>query len=465
MHSTTSGKPLDVIALLDAAPSNRFTASVVVLCALVALLDGYDTLAISYAAPVIAAEWSMPKEAFGPIFAATFLGAAAGAALFGMLADRYGRRPTIILATAMFGVFALLTPLSRDLASLLVIRGLTGIGLGGALANVIALVAEYAPARSRATLVSSMYAAFPLGGVFGGPLSAYLIQQHGWQAVFVVGGAAPLVLVFFLVLALPESVRYLVVRAAPAVRVVALLRRAAPHASVSSGDRFVVAEGSAARLPLTAVFSGAYLRPTALLCLASFITQMVIAFVITWMPMLLKDAGLPLGRAIVTAATFSLGGIVGSLLLARIIDTTHSYRPLVAMYVASAFVIALIGFCTFSAPALFAVVGLAGIAIVGSQVNLSAYSTTVYPTQIRTTGVGWITGVGRVGAIAGALVGTVFLSAGFALHAQYVIAGVPALLAALAVAFARPRGQYSQMVGIQRNTSPASATRPYGNDT
>jgi len=287
--------------------------------------------------------------------------------------------------------------------------------------------------------VSSMYAAFPLGGVFGGPLSAYLIQQHGWQAVFVVGGAAPLVLVVLLVLGLPESVRYLVVRAAPAVRVVALLRRAAPHASVSSGDRFVVAEDSAARLPLTAVFSGAYLRPTALLCLASFITQMVIAFVITWMPMLLKDAGLPLGRAIVTAATFPLGGIVGSLLLARIIDGTRSYRPLVAMYVASAFAIALIGFCTFSVPALFAVVGLAGVAIVGSQVNLSAYSTTVYPTQIRNTGVGLITGVGRVGAVAGALVGTVFLSAGLALHAQYVIAGVPALLAALAVALAQPR--------------------------
>jgi AAHS family 4-hydroxybenzoate transporter-like MFS transporter len=185
------------------------------------------------------------------------------------------------------------------------------------------------------------------------------------------------------------------------------------------------------------------------------------------MPMLLKDAGLPLGRAIVTSATFSLGGMVGALLLARIIDRTRSYRPLVVMYVASTFAIALIGFCTFSAPALFAAVGVAGVMIVGSQANLSAYTTTVYPTQIRNTGVGWTTGVGRVGAIAGALVGTAFLSAGFALEVQYLIAGAPALLAALAVAFARPptSGQYSQMVGIQRNTSPATATRPYGNDT
>ena len=128
MEATTSREPLDVVALLDAAPSNRFTASVVVLCALGALLDGFDTLAISYVAPVIAAEWSIPKEAFGPIFAATFIGAAAGAALFGMAADRYGRRPTIIWATAMFRGFALLTPLSWDLVSLLVIRGLPASG-------------------------------------------------------------------------------------------------------------------------------------------------------------------------------------------------------------------------------------------------------------------------------------------------------------------------------------------------
>jgi len=441
MEPASARKPVDVVALLDATPPNRFTASVVLLCAAVALLDGFDTLAISYVAPVIAAAWSMPKEAFGPIFAAHYIGAAAGAAAFGMLADRYGRRPTIIWATGMFGLFALLTPLSWDFDSLFTMRCLTGVGLGGAFANIIALVAEYAPARSGATLVSITCAAFPLGGVFGGPLSAYLIERYGWEAVFVVGGAAPLALVLILLLALPESVRYLVVRAAVAGRTVAaLIQRAAPRAGVSADDRFVVAEDrSVARLPLRAVFAGAYLRPTALLCLASFITQMVIVFVILWMPMLLKDAGLPLGRAIVTAATFSLGGIVGSLLLARIIDRTRSYRPLVVMYVASAFAIALIGFCTFSAPALFAVVGVAGVAIVGSQANLSAYSTTVYPTQIRNTGVGWIMGVGRVGAIAGALVGTAFLNAGFVLHVQYVIAGAPALLAALAVAFAQRR--------------------------
>jgi MFS transporter, AAHS family, 4-hydroxybenzoate transporter len=174
---SSARQPVDVVAVLDAAPPNRFTALVVVLCAAVALVDGFDTLAISYVAPVIAAAWSMPKEAFGPIFAAHYIGAAAGAAAFGMLADRYGRRPTIIWATGMFGLFALLTPITWDFASLFTVRCLTGVGLGGAFANVIALVAEYAPARSRATLVTIACAAFPIGGVFGAPLSAYLIER------------------------------------------------------------------------------------------------------------------------------------------------------------------------------------------------------------------------------------------------------------------------------------------------
>src|SRR3989442_2406148 len=184
METNTIGRNVDVVAAMDAARVGSFTATVVVLCAAVALLDGFDTLAISYVAPVIAAAWKLPKEGFGPIFSAHYIGAAIGAAAFGMLADRYGRRPIIIASTATFGIFALLTPLTYDFTSLLVVRLLTGVGLGGALSAVIAMVAEYSPARHRATLVSVMYAAFPLGGVIGGPLSAYVIPNFGCQPVF-----------------------------------------------------------------------------------------------------------------------------------------------------------------------------------------------------------------------------------------------------------------------------------------
>jgi len=205
---------VDIATAIESAPIGRFIISIVVLCAAVALLDGYDTLAISYVAPVIAVAWKLPKEAFGRIFSAHYVGAEIGAAAFGMLADRYGRRPIMIASTAAFGIFALLTPLTFDFISLLVVRLLTGVGLGGALSTVIAMVAEYSPARHRATLVSIMYAAFPLGGVIGGPLSAYVIPNFGWQQVFLIGGIAPVILLLLLAFALPESVRFLLVRGA-----------------------------------------------------------------------------------------------------------------------------------------------------------------------------------------------------------------------------------------------------------
>src|SRR5262245_25712177 len=148
---TVSGRQVDVAKVVDDAPVGKLIAMVVALCAGVSLLDGFDILAISYVAPVVGAAWNLPKEAFGPIFAATYIGSAAGAVFFGRYADRYGRRMGVIVPTAIFGLFAFLTIYAYDFWSLFVLRFLTGIGLGGALANAIAMVAEYSPERARAT--------------------------------------------------------------------------------------------------------------------------------------------------------------------------------------------------------------------------------------------------------------------------------------------------------------------------
>src|SRR4029079_14047551 len=164
----SEARQVDVVGVVDGAPVGRLILIVVALCAGVSFLDGFDILAISYIAPVIGAAWKLPKEAFGPIFAAHYSGAAAGSVFFGWYADRYGRRMGVIIPTAIFGIFALLTVYAYDFKSLFALRVLIGIGLGGALSNAIAMVAEYAPQRTRATLVSLMYAAFPLGGVIGG---------------------------------------------------------------------------------------------------------------------------------------------------------------------------------------------------------------------------------------------------------------------------------------------------------
>jgi len=439
---SAGGEEIDVVDVIDGAPLGRSIALVVALCAGVSFLDGFDILAISYVAPVIGAAWHLPKEAFGPIFAAHYIGAAIGAVLFGWYADRYGRRMGVLLPTALFGLFALATVWAYDFRSLFVLRVLIGLGLGGALSNAIAMVAEYAPQRARATLVSLMYAAFPLGGVIGGPISALLIARHGWQAVFILGGTLPLLLGIALWLWLDESIRFLVLSRVPAERIAARLRRIAPAFTPGAFDAYVLPQGRKLSLrPTREVFGPEFLRASALLCIAAFAAQLVIVYVVTWMPLVLASIGMPVTSAILASVAFSVGGMVGAVGLARVIDKDKSYRGLVVTFLASALAIAAIGFLAKNWYALLAISFATGLLTVGANIVLSAYAATAYPTAIRSTGVGWVVSFGRIGAIAGALFGTALVAAGLGIESAYLIAAVPALIGAIAVAMVGARHQ------------------------
>ena len=436
------GATLDIVAVMDGARISPFIIAMVALCAGVSFLDGFDILAISYVAPVIGQAWSLSKEAFGPIFAAHYVGAAAGAVFFGWYADRYGRRNGVIIPTALFGVFALATVYAYDFKSLFIFRVLIGIGLGGALSNAIAMVAEGAPQRSRATLVSIMYAAFPLGGVLGGPLAAAIIPRFGWPSVFVVGGVLPLLLAVALALWLKESIRFLVVSGAPAGRIAGVLNRLTGSSAYRAEATFVMGQQRDERLssrPTREIFSKNYLRATVMLCLAAFVSQLIIVYVVTWMPLVMASIGMPVTKAILASVAYSVGGIFGALGLAQIIDKRRSYGWLIATYFVSAVAVAGIGYSAADWYALLAVTAFTGLLTVGANIVLSAYATTFYPTNIRSTGIGWVVGWGRIGAIAGALFGTALVKAGLSIEAGYAVAAVPAVIGGIAVMLVGPR--------------------------
>ena len=436
------GRQIDAVGVVDGAPVGRLIIAVVALCAGVSFLDGFDILAISYVAPVIGAAWKLPREAFGPIFAAHYIGAAAGSVFFGWYADRYGRRMGVIVPTAIFGVFALLTVYAYDFRSLFILRMLIGIGLGGALSNAIAMVAEYSPQRARATLVSVMYAAFPLGGVIGGPISAALIAHYGWHAVFVLGGILPLLLTVALLLWLNESIRFMVLSKVAPSRIAGILRGIAPSFEPAPGDTYVLPQSrGVSTRPTREIFGREFLRATVLLCIAAFMAQLVIVYVVTWMPLVLASIGMPVTSAILASVAFSVGGIFGAIGLARIIDKDKSYRGLVATFFLSAVSIACIGYLASNWYGLLAITFLTGLLTVGANIVLSAYSATVYPTAIRSTGVGWVIGWGRIGAIAGALFGTALVAAGLTIETAYVIAAIPAIIGGAAIAFVRAKHQ------------------------
>lgn len=438
----SSGRKIDAVSIVDGSSIGRVIITVVLLCAGVSFLDGFDILAISYVAPVIGAEWKLPREAFGPIFAAHYIGAAIGSVFFGWYADRYGRRMGVIVPTLIFGVAALLTIYAYDFKSLFAFRVVIGVGLGGALSNSIAMVAEYAPHRARATLVSLMYAAFPLGGVIGGPISAFIIFRYGWHGVFVLGGVLPLLLTVALVIWLNESIRYLVLKKASVEKIGNILHRISLSFHPLTSDIYVLPEsGEATSTPIRELFSKEFIRPTVLLSLAAFVAQLVIVYVVSWMPLVLASIGMPVTSAILASVAFSIGGIFGAIGLARIIDKDKSYRGLVMTFFLSALSIAGIGFLAFNWYGLLAITFITGLLTVGANIVLSAYSATVYPTAIRSTGVGWVIGWGRVGAIAGALFGTAIVAAGLSIEQAYMIAAIPSVIGGVAIVLVRTKHQ------------------------
>lgn len=205
----------DLQALIDAAPVGKMQWRVIICCFLVVMLDGFDTAAIGFIAPDIRTHWQLSASELAPLFGAGLLGLTAGALLCGPLADRFGRKRVIELCVALFGALSLLSAFSPDIETLVLLRFLTGLGLGGAMPNTITMTSEYLPARRRGALVTLMFCGFTLGSAMGGIVSAQLVPLIGWHGILALGGILPLMLFFGLLFALPESPRWQVRRQLP----------------------------------------------------------------------------------------------------------------------------------------------------------------------------------------------------------------------------------------------------------
>jgi AAHS family 4-hydroxybenzoate transporter-like MFS transporter len=436
-----SRETVDVSALIESRKAGVGQWTLLLLCLLVVTFDGFNAQIMGYVAPALVSGWRVSRTALGPVISAGLFGLMIGALVLGTLGDRIGRKSILVLSTAAFGLFSVATSFATTPGQMLVLRFLTGLGLGGAMPVAIALVAEYAPRSLKNTMATITVCGFAIGPAIGGFVASGLIQQHGWASLFLVGGLVPIVLLPLLWWALPESSRFLIARGAPAGQVAGTLAKVFPGERFSADAVYTHAEANLKKAPVSDVFKGGRGVGTILLWAAIFFNLVGINLQTSWLPLTIAGMGYTAAQAVTATAGFHVGGALGGLALSRLLDKLDFYRALCGVFILAAVMIVLVGQLGGNLTALRLAIFAAGLFVVGGQAALNALSGMFYPSHIRATESGWALGVGRLGAVAGPVVG----SSLFALHLSqstlFYIEAAPFLICAGAVILMKVAGE------------------------
>ena len=420
---------------VDNSRIGSFQVGIYVLCGFALFMDGFDVQAWGYVAPSVFAEWQMPSAA-GRVASAALFGLLLGLIFFSMLADKIGRRPVLIGTTIYFGLLMFLTSQVASLEQLIAVRFLTGLGLGATMPNAVALVSEYTPKRSRVLAILIISNGFTIGAAGAGFIAAWLIPAFGWRAVFYVGGVVPIVIGIAMWLWLPESLQFLTLRRRQLDKVGRWLKRIDPAAPVSPSAEYVVDEEPRKGVPIVQLFGDGRAAGTALLWVVMFMNLLNLYFLATWLPTIAREAGLSTTPAVMVGTTFQIGGAVGAFVLGWPIRRFGFFRVLAAGFIAACICIAAIG-QPLAVAMLFSVVFVAGFGILGGQAALNALAATYYPTDLRASGVGAASGVGRLGSVIGPVLAE-FMRARWTTEQLFLAAAFPALISAVAMLSLRP---------------------------
>jgi AAHS family 4-hydroxybenzoate transporter-like MFS transporter len=417
---------IDISRLIDERKMNAFNAQLVILSFFVALLDGYDIIAAAVALPSLKTAWSMTDmRPVGWMLSASLVGILFGAPAFGYIGDRFGRKKAIIGSCLTFGVFTLAAVKAGSIGDLMVLRFLAGIGIGGIFPNIIALNAEFAPRRLRATMIILMFTGVTFGGVLPGLVSVWLVPSYGWQVLFFLGGVLPIAITVAVQLWMPESIKFLVLKTQDRAAVARLTQRLVPELAVGPDTRFVIREEEVLEgFPVRHLFAGGLKYLTPLLWILFICNQMAFYFSNSWMPTVLSSASVSVSSAQVATSLFQLGGTIGGLLLSFPLNK-QGLTPVALLFVASLPIVGSIGFVTGSVPLLMLIVFLAGFCLLGLQFGLNATSAMLYPTSIRSNGSGWAFGIGRFGSISGPVIGGYLIAMHLPLHQIFLLLLIP----------------------------------------
>jgi AAHS family 4-hydroxybenzoate transporter-like MFS transporter len=450
---------VNVADVIDQRPVGPLQVRVFVLCAAVLFVDGFDIQGITYVAPAMSQEWALPRGAFGPTFSAGVLGMMLGGLLLAPLADRIGRRRVIIASCVAFGLFTMATTLVRSLDTLLLLRFFTGLGLGSARPNAIGLTSEYAPHARRGAIVMFVSSGVSLGSIAAGLLAARLISTLGWQAVFMAGGVLPLVLAVVLWRWLPESIRFAALLPARQTEAKRLLRAITPQLPPDGEIALQSGNTAGGTASVRDLFRNKLGPSTALIWIALFVSMLNLFLAINWLPTSLNASGFSVTQAAMITSMYHVGGVIGTFACGLLMDRFGAHAILMF-----AFSLAGAGFLTFAITPVLSqwattlLLMATGVGVIGGQIGLGALASAIYPVEIRSTGLGWALGVGRLGAIAGPAVGGLMLMTGVDAKHLYLVCIVPAVVGAVAIALlgrrARDESSLASLAAHGKDASP-----------
>jgi MFS transporter, AAHS family, 4-hydroxybenzoate transporter len=426
----TQGNTVDIAHVVETQERSWFTVTLFVLCALVMLADGFDNQALNYAAPGIIKEWGINRALMTPVFNISIVGWMAGSIVFAMLADRIGRRRSILLATVVFGGFTFAVPFAHNLVELSIMRFCAALGIGGGMPMAVSLITDYARSGSRGLIITLLYLGYTAGSSGGGLLAAELIPAYGWRSVFYLGGAGAVVVGIILLIGLPESIRFLALRNPASERILFYARKLKPGTAFADDTRFIIQEQVRTGVPVRHLFTEGRAAMTAFLWLAlglSFVTHF---FLSQWMTTLLTDE-LGYANAARSQALFQLGAGF-SCFFGWMIDK-KGVQVMTLTMIFGAIPVAALGLAVGTGAGLTMAMALAsGLLVLGGNIGLNAISSMIYPTFIRSTATGASFAVARIGAIIGPLLAGVLIAIGTPIGTIFLLGSLPLIAAGIA---------------------------------
>lgn len=450
---------INVAEVINNSKFNRFHLSLLLWSFLIIAFDGYDLVVYGTVVPILIEQWDLSPVEAGAMGSYGLFGMMFGAIFFGILADRIGRKKVILVTVVLFSLFTVLCGFAETPTLFSIFRFLAGLGLGGIMPNVIALLTDYAPKSIKGTIVAIVLCGYSVGGILAPTLGIALIPTLGWESIFWIAGL-PLLVLPLMYKQLPETASYLIKRG-DKKQLFATLSKVNPSMKFNLNDEIMALPESASKVPVVGLFKEKRALSTLMFWIAFFSCLLMVYGLNTWLPKLMIEAGYGLNSSLAFLIALQGGAIVGSLIIGPLADKHGFKKMLVPMYASGAIALSLLGFGGNDV-VIFILVAIAGAATIGSQNIVQAYVSQYYPAYIRSTALGMASGIGRIGGMLGPILGGFLLTIALPLQMNFIAFAIFGLIAAIALAVVPVKHAHKELTESDNeskenhNVSPAN---------